>query len=115
MKLIKGEFTEIDAYNKLIENWDLKYKLLSKGDFYSKIEMVYNDDFSLVARTEPNAIIEDPEEIKLRVNEMIKKCAVTSINGIKMKTEIQTICLHGDHTNAVQIAKTLYNFKDQNN
>jgi len=75
----------------------------------------YNDDFSLVARTEPNAIIEDPEEIKLRVNEMIKKCAVTSINGIKMKTEIQTICLHGDHTNAVQIAKTLYNFKDQNN
>ena len=75
----------------------------------------YNDDFSLVPRTEPNAIIEDPEAIRLRVDEMIKKRAVTSINGLEKKADIQTICLHGDHKNAIQTAKLLYNFKDQIN
>jgi len=75
----------------------------------------YNDDFSLVSRTEPNAIIDNAEEIKLRVDEMIKKRAVTSINGMEKKANIQTICIHGDHVNSIQIAKILYNFKDQIN
>lgn len=75
----------------------------------------YNDDFSLVARNQPNAIIDDPEEIKLRVDKMIRKGSVTSINGLKKETNIQTICIHGDHPQAVQIAKKLYNFKDQIN
>lgn len=75
----------------------------------------YNDDFSLVERNQPNAIIDDPEEIKLRVDEMIRKGSVSSINGLKKETNIQTICIHGDHPQAVQIAKLLYNFKDQIN
>lgn len=75
----------------------------------------YNDDFTLVSRAEPYAVINDPKEIKLRIDEMIRQQAITSINGIKKKADIQTICLHGDHPNAVQIAKLLYNFKDQIN
>jgi len=75
----------------------------------------YNDDFTLVSRAAPYAVIDDPKEIQLRVDEMIMQHAITSINGIKKKADIQTICLHGDHPNAVQIAKLLYNFKDQIN
>lgn len=75
----------------------------------------YNDDFSLVSRTAPDAIIDDPEEIKCRVEEMIRKQCVTSVNKLTKKVDIDTICIHGDHVNAVQIAKLLYDFKHQIN
>lgn len=75
----------------------------------------YNDDFSLVSRTESHAIIEDPKEIKIRVDEMIRKHCITSFNGVTKKADIDTICIHGDHVNAVQIAKLLYDFKNQIN
>ena len=75
----------------------------------------YNDDFSLVSRTEAHAIIEDPKEIKLRVDDMIRKQSITSVNGVTKKVVIDTICIHGDHPNAVQIAKLLYDFKNQIN
>ena len=75
----------------------------------------YNDDFSLVSRRESHAIIEDPKEIKIRVDEMIRKHCITSFNGVTKKADIDTICIHGDHVNAVQIAKLLYDFKNQIN
>lgn len=75
----------------------------------------YNDDFSLVSRTAHNAIIVDPEEIKCRVEEMITQQCVTSVNKVTKKADIDTICIHGDHVNAVQIAKLLYDFKHQIN
>ncbi len=75
----------------------------------------YNDDFTLVARTESHAILEDPQEIKARVDEMIRKHCITSVNGVTKKADIDTICIHGDHVNALQIAKLLYDFKNQIN
>ncbi len=75
----------------------------------------YNDDFSLVSRSLPDAVIDDPVEIQLRVEKIIHDQSIRSINGLKRKAQIDTICVHGDHVNAVQIAKLLYDFKDQIN
>lgn len=75
----------------------------------------YNDDFSLVSRTAANAIIEDPEDIKLRIDEVINRHCITSLNGVTKRAAVDTICIHGDHVNAVQIAKLLYDFKNQIN
>jgi len=75
----------------------------------------YNDDFSLVSRSKSNAVIEDAEEIKKRVGKMISTHCITSINGVKKEAKLDTICIHGDHVNAVQIAKLLYDLKNQIN
>ena len=48
MQTIKGRFTDIDIYNETVKNWDLNFKLLSKGDFSSNMHMIYDTDFSVV-------------------------------------------------------------------
>lgn len=100
-------------FNSVIENLANKRGISSCVEAFA--DRNYNDDFTLVSRTEPYAVIDDPKEIKFRMDAMIDQHVITSINGIQKKADIKTVCLHGDHPNAVQIAKLLYNFKDQIN
>ena len=75
----------------------------------------YNDDFSLVSRESPFAVIDDPEQVKSRVKRMIEKQCVTSINGLEKHVEFDTVCIHGDHLHAVETANLLYDLKKQIN
>lgn len=68
-------------------------------------DRAYNDDGSLVSRALEGAIIHDPELAAKRTIDMIKAGAIISINGKKIPTRIDTICLHGDTQNAILIAK----------
>lgn len=71
----------------------------------------YTDDFSLVPRSEPFSVIENKEKIRNRVLDIFKNQCVTSVNGIKTKTHIDTVCVHGDHVNAVEITRILSDLK----
>lgn len=75
----------------------------------------YNDDFSLVSRSKPFAIIENAQDVKNRVNDIINNQYITSINGAIMKAKIDTVCVHGDHVNALQVVKLLAGFKTEIN
>jgi len=48
METLKGYFTDIDIYNEAVKNWDLSFKLLSKGDFSSDMHMIFDSNFSIV-------------------------------------------------------------------
>lgn len=100
-------------FNSVIENLARQKGIPICVEYFA--DRNYNDDFTLVSRTKPYAIIADPQDIKRRVDEMLKKGSVTSVNGVEKKADIHTICIHGDHVNAVQIAKLLYNHKEQIN
>jgi UPF0271 protein len=67
----------------------------------------YNDAFGLVPRSEPEAVITDPEEIRERVERMINKGEVVSVSGKVRHVDIDTICIHGDNPSAVDIAREL--------
>jgi UPF0271 protein len=67
----------------------------------------YNDAFGLVPRSEPGAVISDPEEIRKRVERMINKGEVVSVSGKVRHVDIDTICIHGDNPSAVDIAREL--------
>jgi UPF0271 protein len=67
----------------------------------------YNDAFGLVPRSEPEAVITDPEEIRERVERMITKGEVVSVSGKVRHVDIDTICIHGDNPSAVDIAREL--------
>ncbi|NNE02349.1 MAG: 5-oxoprolinase subunit PxpA [Eudoraea sp.] len=69
----------------------------------------YNTDLSLVSRTEPNALILEPEQVLDHVVSMVKNGKVTSVNGTNVPIKASTICIHGDTPSALQILMYLSN------
>ena len=65
----------------------------------------YNDDATLVDRSEPGAVIHDPQVAAARVLEMVREGAIVARSGRRIPTRIDTVCLHGDEPSAVALAK----------
>lgn len=69
----------------------------------------YNDDLTLISRSESDAVIEDIGIIYKRVERIFKEQSVLSINNKQMKIKVDTVCVHGDNPNAIPIVQTLHN------
>ena len=67
-------------------------------------DRAYNDDATLVDRSQPGAVIHDPEAAAARMVEMVGAGAIITESGKLIPTRIDTICLHGDTPTAVDIA-----------
>ena len=67
----------------------------------------YNDDLTLVSRSEPNAIIEDSEQVFNHVYRMFSTKKVKTVTGNDKNIKAQTFCIHGDHPEAVKLVKNL--------
>ncbi|WP_022703100.1 LamB/YcsF family protein [Pseudorhodobacter ferrugineus] len=68
-------------------------------------DRAYNDDATLVDRKLPGAVIHDPALAAKRMVEMVKAGAIITASGTHIPTPIDTICMHGDTPEAVEIAK----------
>ena len=67
-------------------------------------DRAYNEDATLVDRSKPGAVIHDASTAAARMVEMVKAGAIITESGKHIPTRIDTICLHGDTAEAVQIA-----------
>jgi len=67
----------------------------------------YNDDGSLVSRTQSNAVVENEDEVIQRVKVLANDGYINSINGNKLFINADTICVHGDGQNALSFIKAL--------
>ena len=67
-------------------------------------DRAYNDDATLVDRSQPGAVIHDAQAAAKRMVEMVSAGAIITESGKHIPTRIDTICLHGDTAEAVQIA-----------
>ncbi|WP_299677519.1 5-oxoprolinase subunit PxpA [uncultured Roseobacter sp.] len=67
-------------------------------------DRAYNNDATLVDRSLEGAVIHDPDVAGTRMVEMVQAGAIITASGKRIKTDIDTICLHGDTPTAVQIA-----------
>ena len=67
-------------------------------------DRAYNDDATLVDRSLPGAVIHDADLAGKRMVEMVKAGAIITESGKHITTQIDTICLHGDTAEAVEIA-----------
>ncbi|UQS86594.1 LamB/YcsF family protein [Nicoliella spurrieriana] len=67
----------------------------------------YQADGTLVPRSQPNAVISDPELIAKRTVEMIKNHSVTAITGETVSLQVDSICVHGDNQKALAIVRRL--------
>ncbi|MGM0751031.1 MAG: LamB/YcsF family protein [Bacillota bacterium] len=71
-------------------------------------DRTYQSDGSLTPRSLPNAVIHDENEVEKQVLRMVEKQEVVSTNGEVLSIKADTICLHGDNTAALNLAKRLH-------
>ncbi|EFC91223.1 LamB/YcsF family protein [Dethiosulfovibrio peptidovorans DSM 11002] len=72
-------------------------------------DRAYMADGTLVPRSMEGAVIHDSDEAASRVVRMIKEGIVTTLSGEDIELRPQSICLHGDTAEAVEMSRELRN------
>ncbi|MFD1609375.1 LamB/YcsF family protein [Oceanobacillus luteolus] len=67
----------------------------------------YQPDGTLTSRTEPNALIHDPDEAVHRVITMVKDGKVEAVDGSNIPIQADTVCVHGDSEQALAFVTKL--------
>ena len=70
-------------------------------------DRAYEDDATLKDRRKPDAVIHDPARAAARMVAMVQAGAIIAESGRRIPTRIDTICLHGDTPEAVEIARAV--------
>lgn len=73
-------------------------------------DRTYQPDGTLTSRSQPNALIHDTEKSLEQVWQMISQKKVKAVNGEIIPIKAETICIHGDGTNALEFAKSINRF-----
>lgn len=74
----------------------------------------YTDQGELTPRSEPGAVIHDPERSLEQVLEMIVNGYIPTTGGKRLSVSPDTLCIHGDTVGAVAIARHLRGALEQN-
>lgn len=67
----------------------------------------YNNDLTLVSRHKKNALLKDADTVFLHVYNMIINKKVKTISGNEIDIVADTICVHGDNPEAVNLVRVL--------
>ena len=67
-------------------------------------DRAYTDSGALVSRREPGAVLSSADECIEHIRRMIDAQGIVTLSGKVLKTEFQSICVHGDNAHAVDTA-----------
>lgn len=70
-------------------------------------DRAYMPDGSLVPRSQPGAVIHDPDEACRRVLQMAREGTVTCIDGTVLQMRCASVCVHGDNEAALASVKKI--------
>lgn len=70
-------------------------------------DRAYEDDGTLVPRSEPGAVIHDSDEIRRRTVRMVVDGVIESRGGVLIPVACDTVLVHGDTDGAVALAKQI--------
>lgn len=70
-------------------------------------DRAYNEDATLVDRSKPGAVIHDAARAGPRIAEMVREGAIITESGSRIPAPIDTICMHGDTPEALEIARSV--------
>ena len=68
------------------------------------VDRAYNTDGSLVSRLLPGAVLHDVELVAARAVRLVTNRTVIAIDGSEIEVDFDSLCVHGDTPDAVQIA-----------
>lgn len=69
------------------------------------IDRAYSDDGTLVPRSQPGAVLHDPEEIAERAVRLVIDGVILTVTGRELPVSVDTILVHGDTPEAVVTAQ----------
>lgn len=78
-------------------------------------DRAYSPDGTLVSRSTPGSIIHDPKEAVNRVLKMVLHKKVTAMNGEDISINADSICVHGDNPQAVNLTRAIRSALQDNN
>ena len=70
-------------------------------------DRAYTAQGRLVPRTEPGAVLHDPDEVAARVVRLVRDGVVTAVDGSTVAVRAESVCIHGDTPGAVAMARTV--------
>lgn len=83
--------------------------------FEAFADRAYDKNGLLLPRSQPGAVLHDPEQIKAQVVQLAEEGTVTTQDGSVIKLQPETLCVHGDNPEAVaqveQISNLLSNYR----
>ena len=59
----------------------------------------------LLPRTEPGAVLTDPDQVAARIDQLARTGSVTATDGTVVQLPVRTLCVHGDTPGAVALAR----------
>ncbi len=71
-------------------------------------DRTYQNNGQLSARHLDHSMIEDVEEVKKQVIQVIKENKVTTLQGAIIDLKVDTICIHGDGPNAIEFSEAIH-------
>lgn len=71
-------------------------------------DRTYLADGTLTPRTKQNALITDLEKCLKQVLQMVKERSVTTVDGVVIPIQADTICVHGDSPFALELVEYLH-------
>ncbi|MEA5160625.1 5-oxoprolinase subunit PxpA [Cereibacter johrii] len=74
----------------------------------------YTDAGELTPRSQPGAVIHDPEQSLAQVLEMVVNGHIPTTGGKRLPVSPDTLCIHGDTAGAVAIARRLRSALEEN-
>ncbi len=77
-------------------------------------DRAYEDDYALVSRRKPGAVLHDANMIAERVVRMVQDRAIVAASGKVLPAQVDTVCIHGDTPGAVDIARKIRAALDAN-
>ena len=70
-------------------------------------DRAYNDNLSLVSRNEKGALINNPKSVINQIAGIIDSNKIKSINGVYKPIKADTVCIHSDTDNSIEILKEI--------
>lgn len=108
-ELVKEHFPGCKLYAPYSSQMAIQAELAGVEVWYEVFaDRRYASGLLLIPRSLPHAVIYEWSEIQARVLEMVERSQVSIEGGTKETILANTICVHGDHSEAVQTAKNLH-------
>jgi UPF0271 protein len=67
----------------------------------------YLPDGRLVPRTQPGALLHDPQAVAARAVRLVKEGVVDALDGTLVRVDAASLCVHGDSPSAVAMARAV--------
>jgi UPF0271 protein len=95
-----------NAHNDMYATMADKYGISLLYEVFA--DRAYQDDGTLVPRSQRGAVLSSEEEVVQRAKLLQEEGCIKTINGKKLPLQADTLCVHGDNAQALKIIQALH-------